>query len=204
MIGTWGSRIRIMAVFALAMVAAVGGQPAAAQADIENAPDPWVHPGTQTEFPQRVGRLQRTRVTDFSGDQRNASVSYRLDRGTDQLTLTIYVYPPNPAEDCATEFAGVKQAVEMRTKSPPEAEEMRPGLSGDGSLTAYYAAYTMPGNGTNDSWRTDQHTEAYLYCLPGNQWRIKYRATWNKGGTDFSHDVRDLIRAIDWPDGAAG
>ncbi|MFC4254521.1 hypothetical protein GRI97_03735 [Altererythrobacter xixiisoli] len=178
--------------------------PATAQTAIENAPDPWVHPATQTAFPEQVGKFQRTGLIDYSGDQNDASATYRLEKGDDRLTVTLYLYPRDPAVDCQTEFAGVKDTIESRTETPPTQEGMRPSPSGDQANAAYFAAYTIRANATNQHRGPEAHTEAYLYCPSGIDWQVKYRATWVVGKTDFSADIARLMRAINWPAARAG
>lgn len=191
-----GRKLRqVMGLVTAALVCAA--TTTAAQTRVENPPDPWIHAGTGTEFPADVGEFKRGRVLEYSGDGRDASAGYSLRRGSEWVSVTIYVYPVIDELDCPATFADAKRSVAAHPGATLDREARVPGLSGREAQTAYHASYTMPAGAMGESAPAGR-SELYLHCPVAGKWLVKYRATWTAGG-NFADDVAKLIGAIKWP-----
>jgi hypothetical protein len=189
-------KIKLLAGLASALLA-VAATAAEAQTAVQNPPDPWIHAPTGTPFPARVGDFERGRVVEYSTDGRDASAGYSLRRGNDWASVTLYVYPVFQGMDCQATFADVKRNIAAHKGAALVSEGRTPGPSGRGGPTAYHARYQVPAGAMGEKV-PEVRSEAYLYCPAGNEWLVKYRATWN-AGADFSKDVEALLHEIKWP-----
>jgi hypothetical protein len=188
-----------------AILAGIGGcllalapAPLAAQQDVPNPPDPWVHAGTGTSFPAALAGFRRGRVVEYTEDGRDASVGYSIARGDDRLTVTLYVYPVIEGLDCRQTFEDAKASVAKHQGAWLVGQRRESSPRGAGPNRAWFARYTLPA-GSMAATIPESWSDVYLYCPTGGEWLVKYRATWN-AEVDFSDDIAGLIRAIDWPD----
>ena len=196
-------QIKRMAGLCVAFAAfALLASPAAAQREITDAPEIWVHKATGAAFPSRLGNSPRSGVTEFTEDGRDAGVAYNLVRdGRTVGVVTIYVYPPFPIGGCAAQYADVKKSIEQSTsyrnvRLISESRAPSPGGSdADGAYFATYAYDVVFKDGAQQSARSD----AYLYCPTGEKWLVAYRATWN-ADVDMSAEAKTLFRSIHWPE----
>ena len=189
-------------VLSIAALLALAPLPAAAQQEVSNPPDPWVHAATGTRFPATVGQFQRGRVVEYSDDGHDASVGYSMARDDDRLSVTLYVYPVVAGLNCVETYQDAKASIARYagTQLVSESRERAPG--GVGAPAAYHARYFIPA-GSMAANLPAVRSELYLYCPPGDEWLVKYRATWGVD-TDFAGDVETLLHAIDWPDSLGG
>lgn len=182
-----------------ALMLALSIMPAQAQKAVANPPDLWAHAATGVQFPAKAAGFERTRVTEFSEDGRDAGVSYRLNRGDQFVAVTLYVYPAWADATCPQVFTDARSHIEKYkgARVVREGRELPP--SGQGAPAAHYARYAVPEGGM----RADSPavtTDVYLHCPAGGEWLVKYRATGSEG-FEFGPDVTRLLRAISWPAG---
>jgi hypothetical protein len=176
--------------------------PAAAQEEVANPPDPWVHAATGTSFPAAVGTFRRGRVYEYSPDGRDASVGYSMRRGDDQVTVTLYVYPTIAELNCRETYEDAKRSIENYAGVRLLSEVLEPPPSGRGAPVARQADYLIPA-GAMRADIPELRSEIYLYCPAGNQWLVKSRASWDSDA-DFSDDVEALMHAIQWAGNLGG
>ena len=180
----------------------LGPAPAMGQEEVQNPPDPWVHAGTGTSFPAALAEFRRGRVIEYSEDGRDASVGYHYGRGDDRLTVTLYVYPVIEGWNCQETFNDAKSSVAHYDGAWLIGERREIAPSGTGDRVAYFARYSIPAGAMGENF-PEVWSEVYLYCPPGGEWLVKYRATWD-ADVDFSERVEALLRAIEWPDDLDG
>jgi hypothetical protein len=190
----------ILAVLGAALLALAA--PAAAKREVAHPRDPWVHAATGTSFPAAVGAFRRGRVIEYSADGRDASVGYWLQRGDDNLTVTLYIYPTIPELNCRETFEDAQRSIEDYGGVQLLGQSLGPPPSGRGAPVARQADYLIPA-GTIRADLPELRSEVYLYCPPGDQWLVKSRASWD-ADADFSSDVEALVRAIQWPGDLGG
>lgn len=186
----------------LAGVLAFGALPAAAQVQVANPPDPWIHAATGTPFPARIDEFQRRQVFEYSEDGRDAGANYFLRRGGDWANVSLYVYPTIAGVDCQGIYEDAKANVAAYTGAQLLSEELDPPPAGRGDPVAFHARYRVPAGSMREDL-PETRSDVYLYCPAGNEWLVKYRATWT-ASTDFAEDVEQLLHAIEWPDGLGG
>ena len=186
---------RSLSIFALAT--ACWATASGAQTQVENPPDPWIHGSTGVEFPASIGQFKRGRVIEYSEDGRDASAGYSLRRGSEWVSVTIYIYPVIEGMDCPATFADAKQSIASRSGAVLAREARVPGLNGRGERSAYYASYNMAAGAMGEAAPAGR-SELYVHCPADGKWLVKYRATWT-AGDDFSKDVDTLIDTIEWP-----
>src|SRR5688572_18952660 len=80
-------------VWIAATLLAALATPAAAQPRDIDRPGTVSHAASAAHFPERVGELRRSNVTQYDAAASNVSASYNLVRGGDRLLITVYVYP---------------------------------------------------------------------------------------------------------------
>lgn len=171
--------------------------PALAQKRVENAPDPWVHAATGTQFPATVDGFKRTGIFEYSDDGRDASAGYRLDRDGKWVNVTLYVYPAIDGWTCRQTFDDVKATLDRYEGGTLVRERLDPPPSGSGAPIAHYAQYQLPAGSMRETMGPVR-SDAYLYCPPGGKWLVKYRAT-GTADFDFGSEVEALLQAIAWP-----
>lgn len=171
--------------------------PAAAQTDIENAPDPWVHSATGASFPASIAGFERRRVVKYSEDGRDVSVGYNLNRDGKFVVVTLYAYPAPAGLSCAETFADAQSHIAKRQGARLVREGMELAPSGAGAPVAHYARYAIPAGGMGDG-SPAVTSDLYLHCPKGAGSLVKYRAT-GDAGFEFGPDVTRLLRAIAWP-----
>ena len=176
--------------------------PAAAQQDVVNPPDPWVHAATGARFPAVVGPFQRGRVTEFSQDGHDAAIGYSMVRGGDQATVTLYVYPAIDGLDCAATYEDAKASIARYDGAEVVSQSLERAPGGEGAPVAHHARYFVPA-GSMAAQLPAVRSDLYLYCPPGDRWLVKYRATW-AAEADFANDVETLLHSIEWPDSLGG
>lgn len=186
----------------LASLLAFVAVPAGAQVQVDNPPDPWTHAGTGTQFPAALSGFQRRQVFEYSEDGRDAGVNYFQRRGDDWANVSVYVYPAISGSNCQAVYEEAKADVTGYAGARLVGERMDPPPAGRGAPAAYHARYQLPA-GSMRADLPELRSEVYLYCPTGNQWLVKYRATWTLG-TDFAPDVETLIRSFEWPGSLGG
>ncbi|OYX47593.1 MAG: hypothetical protein B7Y97_12305 [Sphingomonas sp. 32-66-10] len=171
--------------------------PAQAQREVANAPDPWVHAATGAKLPVSVAGFQRTRVSEYSDDGRDASASYVLRREGGFVSVTLYIYPAAAGLTCVQTFADGQAQIVRRggVRLIREARDLPP--SGRGTPVAHYARYAIPA-GTMGEGIPALTSDLYLHCPAGSGFLVKYRASGTEG-FEFGPDVTRLIRSIAWP-----
>ena len=176
--------------------------PAAAQVQVENPPDPWIHTATETRFPATVGEFQRRQVFEYSPDGRDAGVNYFLRQGDDWANVSLFVYPVIADLDCRGTYEDAKGDVTSYAGARLMGESLVVAPAGRGDPTAFHASYLMPG-GAMRADLPELRSDVYLYCPPGNVWLVKYRAT-STIGADFAADIERLLHSIAWPAALGG
>lgn len=173
---------------------AVALQPAAAQTDIENAPDPYVHPGNGVAFPAMIGTIQRDRIVAYDGEQQDVSVGYWIDGVVGEMT--VYLYPIR-GYSCAEEFEGARDAV-LQRGATEDASGSSLSLSQFPSGVQKFARFAVAENGFGF-----EHPELDSYllvvCPVAGDWIIKYRGSFSPQETpNVSTYTKALFDGIDW------
>lgn len=185
-----------------AALLALAPPPAAAQSEVPDPPDPWVHDATGTPFPAEVAGFHRSRVIEYSDDGRDAGVNYAMSRGDDRLTVSLYVYPTLSDLDCRGTYEDARGTVAAYDGALLLSEVRDPAPSGGGDDVAFHARFLLPAGAVRADV-PEVRSDVYLYCPAGDEWLVKYRATWS-ANADFEHDVEALLHAIAWPGNLGG
>jgi hypothetical protein len=193
--------LRTLAGLAAALLA-FAALPVAAQTEVPDAPDPWIHEATGTAFPAEVAGFHRSRVIEYSDDGRDAGVNYALARGEEWLTVSLYVYPTFSDLDCKGTYEDARGTIAAYSGARLLSEMRDPAPSGSGNAVAYHASFLLPAGAVRPDI-PEARSDVYLYCPAGGEWLVKYRATWS-AAADFSHDIEALLHAIAWPGNLGG
>jgi hypothetical protein len=196
--------MRALARFVLALGVALlaVAQPAAAQTEVADPPDPWIHAATGTAFPAAVAGFSRNRVIEYSQDGRDAGVNYALSHGDEWLIVSLYVYPAFADLDCEGTYEDARGTIAAYSGAQLLGEARDPPPSGRGEAAAYHARFLLPAGAIRPDIQ-EARSDVYLYCPAGGQWLVKYRAT-GSAGADFAPDVEALLHAIAWPGNLGG
>lgn len=193
-----GSRTMVCGALALALAA-----PAAAQKEIAE-PGPYLHQGSGTVFPLKVGGFVRLRVVQYDAEGKDVSAGYDLVTPGGRVTLTEYVYPAPAAADakareaaCTGLFEGAVQAISERHPTFRKAPGSDP-VAVDGTEPAlrHRAIYTYRTrfHGTEQPVRS----QLDLYCYIAGDWLVKYRVTAPES-VNGAAAVDAFIRTGPWP-----
>lgn len=172
-------------------------QPAAAQQDVTNPPDPWIHAATGAAFPAVVGEFERGRVVVYSADGRDASVGYNLRKDDGVLVVTLYVYPTRADFDCPETFKDAQLAIQNYKGAQVLSETLVASPSGTHGKVARFASYRIP-KGAMRADIPETRSDLYLFCPKSGEWLVKYRATW-LSDINFEGSADALLHALRWP-----
>lgn len=186
----------------LALAAALGWQPAAAQRKIVTDAA-YLHGPAHAVFPLRVGDFRRADIYQYDQEGKDVSASYNLATPEGRLLITIYIYPAAPvasagrARLCDQEFGVVNTAISGQhgNVAPTErgralaVEGVDPGL---GHRSAY--RFSIPF----DDRVQEIRSEAHLYCYVGGDWLVKYRVS-APAAVETRGPVEAFIRDGPWP-----
>ncbi|WP_128891944.1 hypothetical protein [Erythrobacter sp. HKB08] len=189
---------RLWAAFALLLVAAV---PLAAQAQERTAipSGPWLHEPSGTTFPDQIGGASRgNTATTFDEAGIDVAVGYSLKNDDGVLILTLYVYPPYGGLDCAESFSDAQVSINKYRGVRKLSQGSAPSPSGKSMHAATHARYAIPAGGMNPNYPA-LVSDLYVHCSPGDEWLVKYRASWT-GSEETFPDVFAMLREIDWPE----
>lgn len=188
---------------ALALVAAVGGTPAAAQREVP-ADGPYLHGPARALFPLQVGRFRRTTLYQYDREGKDVSASYNLATPAGRLLITVYIYPAAAAAApemrsrlCEEEFGTVSTAISSQHDNAAPVEqgpalrvkEVAPAL---GHRSVYRFASPF------DDKVQQIRSEAHLYCYVGGDWLVKYRVS-APAAVKTRRPVEAFIRNGPWP-----
>lgn len=168
-----------------------------AQSEIENGDDPWTHRIAEVTFPKTLGTFARTQIYEYSEDGSDASVSYRLETDDGILTMTIYVYPNQASYSCDESFEGARAHIVNYEGSRLVAEWSTLPPDGEGELAAKIARYFLPEGSVREELPA-LYSDLYLYCPPGEEWLVKYRASWSGEAQTFP-DIGTMLAQVEWP-----
>jgi hypothetical protein len=186
----------------LAGLLAFTSPPAVAQKEVANPADPWVHAATGTRFPAQLVGFERRQVYEYADDGLDASVSYFMLKGDAWVTVTLYVYPAFAEFECSDTYEDAKLSIQAYAGAQLVSESIEPAPAGRGGPAALHARYQIPA-GSMAPDIPESRSDLYLYCPAGDQWLVKYRATW-RSTADFSGEVDQLLNAIRWPGNLGG
>jgi hypothetical protein len=197
----WRRRTASLAILLSGLLAFVA-LPAAAQVQVAAPADPWIHTATGTPFPATVDEFERRQVFEYSEDGRDAGVNYLLRLGADWVNVSLYIYPVISGQDCRKTYEDAKGDVAAYAGARLLSENLDPAPAGRGDPVAFHARYHIPA-GSMRGASSETRSDVYLHCPAGNEWLVKYRATWTTG-SDFTADVERLLHSIAWPANLGG
>jgi len=186
-------RLAAFAAAALAMAASTAS-PTLAQGEVVNAPDPYLHKSVGVAFPEQAGEFERSRVTEFNAEGSDLGVGYFRSDQPGQITL--YLYPVRDAS-CDAEFAGTIAAIEGHPGAKKlQAPALRLGQFPGARQQS--ARYSIPANAYGYE-HPELVSDAWLGCLPGGKWLIKYRGSFYASDAKAVEGVAErMFAAIDW------
>lgn len=156
----------------VAMLSFGNSAPAAAQREVENAADPYLHKGVGVAFPQKADGFERKRIVEFDDDGNNAAIGYTPADLAGEIS--IYLYPLGGLS-CAEQFAGAHEAV-MRRNAAVLGKDPIFSIPSFHDATQLSRSYTIPAGGYGY-----EHPElvSFLWvgCPAGGDWIVKYRAS---------------------------
>lgn len=166
-------RTALIALASLSVTMSLGfPSPAAAQRDVENAPDPYVHKVAGVAFPLQAGGFERGRVVEFDPDGSDASVGYKPTDLAGEVTLYLY---PLSGVSCADHFAGAHEAV-MRRSASILAESPVFSIPAFHEATQLSRSYTVPAGGYGYD-HPELISFLWVGCPADSDWIVKYRAS---------------------------
>lgn len=186
----------------LAVLMAIGWQPAAAQDPIE-ASGPYLHRAAAAVFPIQVGEFRRSQIHRYDGAGRDVSAAYNLATPKGRLLITVYIYPAaaaargNRTERCAREFESAKDAI-LKQHGGAELVEEGPALDLPGADKARRHRATYRVDMSFDRQVQPVRSGVHLYCHVGRDWFVKYRIT-APIAVDAPGAVETFIRTGPWP-----
>lgn len=181
-------------------LATIAAQPAGAQQAVDNPPGVWIHAPSGTAYPRFLGAAERTSITEFDAEGRDASTGYSMRTDAGVLILTLYVYPAIEEMDCAATFDDAQMAITQAYQGEDllsEADAASPGGTSAGA--ARLARYTIPEGGMRAGYPA-MVSDLYLHCPASGDWLVKYRASWSGSAADFP-DVAALLAQVSWGPG---
>jgi len=188
---------------ALALLLAAPALAAAQPRDI-SAPGTVPHAAAHAGFPERVGEFERSQVLRF--DDRDIAANYNLERGSDFVRLSVYIYPAprasgrERASTCQELMRGVSDAIFQQYPGAivdeSGAAPAVPDVEADLGLRSVHSI-RVNLRGTQPE---DARSESRLYCFVGGDWLVKYRVSTNAGSDiDLGALIDDFIRRGPWP-----
>jgi hypothetical protein len=183
--------------FAAAMLASLlaAAAPALAQAEVTNAPDPYLHRGTGVQFPAVAGPFRRGRVNEFNAQGTDVGIGYKAPvRGND---MTVYIYPGS-VEACKKLFDSAVYAVRDRAGVSPRKDAVPLRLLAKGIAEQHSATFTIPPGGYG-SGHPELVSYVWVGCTADNKWAVKYRGSFLATDEAEAGGFADeLFAAIDW------
>ncbi|MEW4448681.1 hypothetical protein [Qipengyuania sp. JC766] len=190
-------KTRLLLTLALPVFSLAGlSTSASAQQEIDAPDGPWTHRVAKAVFPQYAGGFVRTRVTEFNASGDDVGVGYGLERGDDELFITVYLYPAEQGRSCRTEMDDTKAPIVRYEGETELFDRPAPPVPAQSSGEAYHARYTIPANGMRPGSPAFV-SDAYLHCPAGGEWMVKVRASWT-GEAETFPDLSPLLNAIGW------
>jgi len=174
-------------------------QPASAQAALENTLTPWTHEASGTIFPRFLSTAERISIREYNDKGTDVSAGYRLQSDKGRLTLTIYVYPKFEGVSCINTMKDAQRAIAQYEGASLTNSGKRNSPSGLTANVAHYARYLIPAGSMSPDY-PELVSDLYLYCPSGNNWLVKYRASWDGKAADMP-DVPALLQQIGWGPG---
>lgn len=172
----------------------------------------YTHVGSETVFPENIGKFQRVQITRFTPDGRDVGIGYNLNNLASPVVATVYIYP---APDLVTIgsspdvigtarnllFQGHLNAVkEEITGAHPDAK-----LITEDDITVTSDGQPYKGRKVNFEYKfsfsgIQQDSISQLYLFQKNNWMVKYRFTFPKATSWASEaDVMDFLNRMAWP-----
>ena len=194
-----GARLGLLV---LALAAATGWQPAAAQRPVAVEGD-YLHGPAHAVYPVQVGGFKRSDIYQYDEAGKDVSASYNLATPAGRLLITVYIYPAPPAsrsdraEVCGQEFEAVGTTISSQHGDVAPAEQgsaIR--VNGVGRKLAHRSVYrfSIPF----DNRMQEIRSEAHLYCYVGGDWLVKYRVS-APVAVETRGPVEAFIRDGPWP-----
>ena len=190
---------KLVAAVALAILtvgAPIGG-PLSAQTEIDQPSGDWTHQATGVSFPDTLGEFKRVKITEFSEDGRDSSVSYTGSDDNGTLTFTIYLYPRIKGWNCVETFNDSAEAVAQYPGAQVIGLWLAPSPDGARGVAAMGARYLIPGGAMRQDL-SSALSDLYLYCPTGSEWLVKYRASWFSGSAETFPNAMQMLQEIDW------
>lgn len=181
---------------ALALAAVIMGlcAPVAAQNEVENPPDPYVHKVVGVAFPAVLGGFTRGRVVEFDESGSDASVGYSPDGMPGEISL--YVYPLS-GSTCRDQFDGANGPILNRGGTVKE-EDAGLSMAGFDGMTQYSRSYTIEPGGYGFD-HPELASFLWVGCRPGSDWVVKYRGSFFASDADRIGNIANrLFAQIDW------
>lgn len=191
--------MRLVQLLALAALVwgPLGSAEALAQTQIEAGEGNWTHRGTGVAFPPLLGGFKRDAVIEYDDTGNDGSVNYSGLTVNGGLRVTLYVYPAAPDYSCVQQMALVEAAIQRNDSAVRIGSGTAPSPAGTVADAALTARYTIPA-GVMGPDIGALISDAYLYCVPGGQWLVKYRASWS-GTADTMPDIGAMMAQVEWP-----
>lgn len=198
-----GGKLKPMKTFrsafaALAASAALAiAAPACAQGKpIDNTGAPWTHRATGTILPAQAGPFSRVSLRQFDAAGRDASAGYRLVNGDGMLIVSVYIYPVIEGWTCAETFADARSYIDAYDGEQVLEERAAQSVLGTDAESHYIRYFLPAGSAARDL--PDLVSDLYLTCPAGNEWLVKYRASWS-GSRETFPSLDPLFDRIAWP-----
>lgn len=180
------------AMLAMALAAAA---PAQAQTELHDAPDPFVHRGAAVAFPREVDTFRRGRIIEYDAEGTDASIGYKplAQRGE----MTVYIYPAL-GEPCVAWFNDADRALMNRPGAARASEPAPMRLLAENVPDQISGRYAIPA-GAYGSDHPDLVSFLWVGCMPGGQWVVKYRGSFEADEAERAEGLAEqLFAAIDW------
>ena len=188
-------RTALLALAGLAATLSLGlADPVAAQGEVENPSDPYVHKVVGIAFPEELNGFERGKVFEFDADGSDAAVAY----GVSDLPgeITVYVYP-HGGLTCAEQFARSDSAVTERGGEALNSEAVF-SIPAFEDATQLSRSYRIEAGGYGYD-HPELISFLWVGCPAGGNYIVKYRASF------FASDAmkifgieQKLLGAIDW------
>ena len=171
--------------------------PAASQMqDLPNTGDNWTHEATGTILPAQAGAFSRVSLRTYDDAGHDASAGYRMVNEDGMLIVSVYIYPGHKDFGCREVFEASRGHITNYEGERLLSEGGRESLLGNCAET-HFARYLIPAGGVKANL-PELVSDLYLTCPEGNEWMVKYRASWT-GSEETFPSLDPLFDRIAWP-----
>jgi hypothetical protein len=188
--------IRHLAAAAVLAAGLTAAAPDPALAQARNAaPGPYVHQGTGVALPLAVGRIERTRITEYDEARGNVSAGYRVEglRGA----MTVYLYPAS-GQTCRQWFDDADAAVTNNKGVARSADASPLTLIPAQAPEQFTARYTIPPN-TFGGTHPELASLLWVGCTADGKWAVKLRSSFETPDErKMAELAQTLFAGIDW------